>query len=643
MATTNRILQLLRTSTIASNKAAAKTYVEGTGTSAVAPQDGEIRLARYWHPGVGETGAVVKSLICVYHKAPSLPDGTPAGWTYIEDATASGDSAAAISAKVDNIIAGVELNSDGTYTAPTGNNLNGETVKDNLESLNSAIDTANTAIGNLQTAFSTLENTTLPTNYKVKQNAITGSTSEVSAVMTDFSQNDQGVVTKHTQNLGNVQLGAVDTTTTGTTIATTDTLATALHKLENSISSVSVTEGDGSVDVAADGRTLSVNVDGTTIVKGNGGALGTSLSLASVTPSNTNVREEFALVDGSNNPIGSTTIKVYKDSALQSVKLLHATSSTKPTYSNGVWTDIASADQTEANLALCYAYLDVDGNTVVEAVPVGNFLRESEYGDGLSVSGGIVSVKYGQGLGLSDAADTDNRKKLEVKIDSTSDPNGYLTVGANGVALNGNAIDAAIADAVSGGEDAIANLDAEVTSNDGTNVQVKVTEVDGVITAVNITTDNTVNASDITTAIQALDANLDASGTAQHSGTFVMSGVTEVDGVITAVDSVEVEAAGAAAAAKATIDAYTVNGKAISTSPTLYAGDIEMSSSDSTTVAAAINAGLDQVNGSNAIDVTTKANKQQTISLIVDPNGNDMLTVGSKGLNLSTTWDCGTY
>lgn len=63
----------------------------------------------------------------------------------------------------------------------------------------------------------------------------------------------------------------------------------------------------------------------------------------------------------------------------------------------------------------------------------------------------------------------------------------------------------------------------------------------------------------ITTAIQALDANLDATGTAQHSGTFVMSGVTEVDGVITAVDSVEVEAAGAAAAAQTAAIAYTNN------------------------------------------------------------------------------------
>ena len=51
--------------------------------------------------------------------------------------------------------------------------------------------------------------------------------------------------------------------------------------------------------------------------------------------------------------------------------------------------------------------------------------------------------------------------------------------------------------------------------------------------------------------IAALDADLDASGTAQHSGVFVVSGVTEVDGVLTAVDSLEVEQAGAAAAAEA--------------------------------------------------------------------------------------------
>ena len=68
-------------------------------------------------------------------------------------------------------------------------------------------------------------------------------------------------------------------------------------------------------------------------------------------------------------------------------------------------------------------------------------------------------------------------------------------------------------------------------------------------------------ASQIQTEIQKLDANLDASGTPAHNGTFVVSGVTEVDGVITSVDSVEVEAAGAAAAVKTALlgDADTNN------------------------------------------------------------------------------------
>ena len=68
-------------------------------------------------------------------------------------------------------------------------------------------------------------------------------------------------------------------------------------------------------------------------------------------------------------------------------------------------------------------------------------------------------------------------------------------------------------------------------------------------------------ASQIKTEIQKLDADLDASGTPAHNGTFVVSGVTEVNGIITSVDSVEVEAAGAAAAVKSALlgDADTNN------------------------------------------------------------------------------------
>lgn len=135
-------------------------------------------------------------------------------------------------------------------------------------------------------------------------------------------------------------------------------------------------------------------------------------------------------------------------------------------------------------------------------------------------------------------------------------------------------------------------------------------------------------ATQIQTAIEALDADLDASGTAQHSGTFVVSGVTEVDGVITAVDSVEVEAAGAAATAKATIDDYTVNGKKISTSPTLYAGDIAMSSTDATTTYAAITA-LQTADGNSVKTV----NGQSPTSGAVTVNASQIDTVNTYKLS----------
>ena len=177
----------------------------------------------------------------------------------------------------------------------------------------------------------------------------------------------------------------------------------------------------------------------------------------------TNVKEAYALVangvtlTGQNN---EQVIKIYKDSALLDMKLLHAvpatyytaeeaeayntehslqpgdegyknagdekTAAVKPTYSKlGGWVDIASELRTEANLALCFAYENKDGAIVVEAIQVGDFLRENEFKAGLQVINGEVSVK----------------------IDSTSED--FLTVSSNGVKLAGvqNAINEASADA----------------------------------------------------------------------------------------------------------------------------------------------------------------------------------------------------
>ena len=80
---------------------------------------------------------------------------------------------------------------------------------------------------------------------------------------------------------------------------------------------------------------------------------------------------------------------------------------------------------------------------------------------------------------------------------------------------------------------AIQALNAEITSSDDTNVQVKVTEVGGKITAVNIINDNTVNSGDVNTAITNAINELDASDSAVP-GQYV-SQVSQADGKIAVV------------------------------------------------------------------------------------------------------------
>ena len=269
------------------------------------------------------------------------------------------------------------------------------------------------------------------------------------SVVTELTQTDGQVGGSTTNVIGLTLDGYANDGTTNTGgIADGDTLTQALNKIENTVSSNKVTAGDGSIVMGTDSTngndTVAVNIksgEHVLALSSTSGAEGlyTDLDLVKVTTNlPSNVKERYQLLATDDTQIGSN-IDIYKDSALQSVKLLHADLSAnpqiKPTYSNGTWTDVDVASQTEENLALCYAYLDVNGNTVVEAVPVGDFLRESEFGDGLTVSGGIVSAKLGNGLvfGSADVNDS-NRKPIEIKLDSTTDS--CLTLSSDGLKLD---------------------------------------------------------------------------------------------------------------------------------------------------------------------------------------------------------------
>ena len=133
---------------------------------------------------------------------------------------------------------------------------------------------------------------------------------------------------------------------------------------------------------------------------------------------------------------GSSTIVVPKDNAFVTAQLGHVGATADS--STGVITDGSGAD------ALLIEYINGSGVYTLVAVPIGSFLTESEFKDGLAVNAnGEVSAKLGQGLEFG--GESGENQSIKVKIDSTSES--FLTVGANGVKLAGvqDAIDAKVA------------------------------------------------------------------------------------------------------------------------------------------------------------------------------------------------------
>ena len=133
---------------------------------------------------------------------------------------------------------------------------------------------------------------------------------------------------------------------------------------------------------------------------------------------------------------GSSTIVVPKDNAFVTAQLGHVGATVDA--STGAITDGSGAD------ALLIEYVNGSGVYTLVAVPLGDFLTQAEFKDGLAVSAnGEVSAKLGQGLEFG--GETGENQSIKVKIDSTSES--FLTVGAGGVKLAGvqDAIDAKVA------------------------------------------------------------------------------------------------------------------------------------------------------------------------------------------------------
>ena len=676
-----KTIQLLRSSQlyVPSEGKTALENAKAALTTLTGRKDGEIVLARYQ-----ETNAEIKSVLGIYHTSPDLGNGQGAGgadvtysggWTFIQDITSSTEGLTQLQAEIDRIETNVGLSTDGTYTGYSNDPVAGTST------------TLKATADNIITYIKGLDLTEV------------GGTS--GDVITAVSQADGKVSASKSSLTDVVMTGyAADSTKTGA-IAATDTLEQAFNKVENAIAKNTVSSADKTVKITqpttgdSAGKTdLSVNIDGTTLVKDNStGVISSALKVIKVIPTGTagtdevvddtlgaNIKEAYRLVyNGSNTAIGKQ-INVYKDSALSRVYLGHMDDTINA--STG-----AAATTGTGDTALCFVYLTANGTYTLVPVNVETFLSESEFSDGLQVANHVVSVKIdsssekdsqstpvdfltvsSNGIKVSGIKDEIDRKIAALDVTDTAVAGQYVSAvnetdgkvamtraNVSEAVLNNYAkgtapasLDIAATDTINQAfaklehkiADGVASLDAEVTSTDGTNVQVKVTEVDGVITAVNVTTDNTINATDLSDAIDALDGS--ATATAASGNVYsVLTSVVETDGVIS--KGGEVTLAAVAKTGAAADVSITDSGNL------LDASNVEAALQE---IAGKSNTALQSVSGSNAITVGTKTNNDQQISLKLDTSTGDgvtagtvtdMLTITNNGLAVNDTWDCGTF
>ena len=440
MATYNNLLNVsfLRNQTPYESRGEALTALENNKTNAL---DGSALIARYTSSGT------VKTIVGFVYVTGSTHDIT------IFDTEGASTNVEELRQEILGIL-GEGVSSANTVTDQL-EALSGDTASTSADtSVEGAKRYAEDLIGTLDGGV------TAETGYYVKSvsevdGKVSGTTEPLPSV-TDTAV-AKNFVTKVSETNGEIAVERGEITSSGKTIVLTDNADGGVNFEANvDGETIIIDENTGTMSVASsalvqyegDNDTIQISaaVEGVKTVS-------SPLTISATTPTEANVKEQYNLVGASGNTIGAT-IKIYKDSALLSVALLHADTTADPqvlpTYdkTNG-WSDIPETAQTQANQALCYAYEDVSGNTLVAAVPVGAFINEQEFASGVTWDA--------------------TANKVKGVVDPTSET--FLTVGADGFKLSG------VQDAI---DDVVADLDATVTgATSGNHVTISIEELDG--------------------------------------------------------------------------------------------------------------------------------------------------------------------
>ena len=265
-------------------------------------------------------------------------------------------------------------------------------------------------------------------------------------------------------------------------LLTATTVEGALAEIAGKVSAAEVKSTDKTIIVttSSTGTDIAVNIDGKTILKdGTTGVISTGLKLVRTAGTGT-TKETYALTDSTGGTItGSDTITINKDQAFITAQLGHNGATVNQ--ETGAITDGSGED------VLILEYQNAEGTYVLVQIPLGDFLRESEFKDGLVVDGSH-QVKV--------SADSASESVITSYTTggTSATTASVLSVSPTGVKVNNiqTAIDAKVG-----------TLDASLTGGTtaGTatagHVQVAVTEVDGKLTALVVNEANIADASDI--------------------------------------------------------------------------------------------------------------------------------------------------
>lgn len=579
----NNHIQLFRNQTLFASREAAITALDNANTSvenAMQVQDGNPVLARYT-----DTDKSVKSLLALFHVAEGKTS-----YTLVTDGAAVEVAISALEKKVNDTF-GTGVTSSNTATAQF-EALKGTTAdtKDS-ESVVGAKKYTDDAITTLKSdateGYDTLKG--LEDKIKAVQSANIAAIGALDlatvgaegSVITSVSQTDGQVSASGTPIVDVKLAGFVKGTASGD-IAATDSVKDAFSKLENRIISStnknSLSAGNKSIVVSSSdsGNTVAVKIksdekvlaiDNTT-TEANGGIY-TDIKLVKITSDlGTNVKEAYQLQGINGAQLGSQ-IEIPKDSSLKEAYL--GSSEDTVNSETGEVTKVSVDDAQSLN----FVYHLENGTYSMAKVDVSKFLTENEFASGVTAdTNGIV-----HGV-----------------VDDASE--GFLTVGENGFKLGG--VQAAINSAkdaaktiVNGKADGHVTVTVDSTATDGhavvtvdendiasatdlTNEIAHRKAVDGISGDTYVVNQNT-NYISAATSLNDADIKLDVQVKANADAIAALNGDATTNGSV----------AKAVADTKAIINAYTVNGKAISGNPVLNGSDIELTGYEAATEASA--------------------------------------------------------